>query len=77
MHWQRFLSSHGVHARTRFLHARRNADIGEAMLNHARSSGADMLVLGGYGHSRLRELLLGSVSTTVMRDMQTPALFSH
>lgn len=72
-----FLSSHGVYARTRFLRARRNVDIGEAMLGHARSSGADLLVLGGYGHSRLRELVLGSVSTTVMRNLQVPALFPH
>lgn len=72
-----FLSSHGVYARTRFLQARRNVEIGEAMLGHARSSGVDLLVLGGYGHSRLRELVLGSVSTTVMRGLQIPALFAH
>lgn len=72
-----FLASHGVTARSRFLRARRNVDIGEAVLGHARSSGADLLVLGGYGHSRLRELMLGSVSTTVMRDMTVPALFAH
>lgn len=72
-----FLASHGVNARTRFLRARRNVDIGEAMLDHARASGSDLLVLGGYGHSRLRELILGSVSTTVMRNMKMPALFAR
>lgn len=72
-----FLSSHAVYAQTRFLRARRNVDIGAALLGHARTSGTDLMVLGGYGHSRLRELLLGSVSDTVMRDLQVPALFTH
>lgn len=72
-----FLSSHGVFAQTRFLRARRNVDIGHALLGHASASGADLLVLGGYGHSRLRELVLGSVSGTVMRDLRVPALFCH
>lgn len=72
-----FLAAHGVFVRTRFLRARRNVEIGEAMLGYARTWGADLLVLGGYGHSRLRELVLGSVSTTVMRDLQVPALFAH
>lgn len=72
-----YLASHDIYARTTFLRARSNVDIGEALLGHVKSSGADLLVLGGYGHSRLRELLLGSVSTTVMRDLQVPALFMH
>ncbi|HEY0587783.1 MAG TPA: universal stress protein [Pseudoduganella sp.] len=72
-----FLASHGVHAQTRFLRARRNVDIGDALLGHATASGADLLVLGGYGHSRWRELVLGSVSGTVMRDLRVPALFCH
>lgn len=72
-----FLSSHGVYARTRFLRARRNVDIGEALLGQVQSSGTDLLVLGGYGHSRMRELVLGSVSATVMRGLHVPALFAH
>jgi len=73
----RYLASHDIYARTTFLRARSNVDIGDALLGHVKSSGADLLVLGGYGHSRLRELLIGSVSTTVMRDMRVPALFMH
>lgn len=72
-----YLASHDIYARTTFLRARSNVDIGDALLGHVKSSGADLLVLGGYGHSRMRELLLGSVSTTVMRDLCVPALFMH
>jgi len=72
-----YLASHDIYARTTFLRARSNVDTGEALLGHVKSRGADLLVLGGYGHSRMRELLLGSVSTTVMREMRVPALFMH
>lgn len=72
-----YLAAHGVYARTSYLRARRNVDIGDALLGYVQSSGADLLVLGGYGHSRLRELILGSVSTKVMRGMRMPALFAH
>lgn len=72
-----YLATHGVFARTRFLRARRNVDIGEALLGHVQSCGADLLVLGAYGHSRLRELALGSASARVMRQLRVPAFFAH
>lgn len=72
-----YLASHGVYARTRLLRTRRHGDIGHALLSHVQSTSADMLVLGAYSHSRLRELMFGSVSATVMRDARVPALFAH
>lgn len=72
-----YLTTHGIYTRTRFLRARRNVDIGDALLAHVKTVAADLLVLGGYGHSRMRELLLGSASQTVMREMRVPALFAH
>lgn len=72
-----YLALHGVRVRMSFLRARRNVDIGAALLAHAQSCDADLLVLGDYGHTRLRELMLGSVSATVMRRLSIPALFSH
>jgi nucleotide-binding universal stress UspA family protein len=38
---------------------------------------ADLLVVGAYGHSRLRELVLGGVTRTLLRQMTVPVLMSH
>ena len=39
--------------------------------------GADLLVMGAYGHSRLRELVLGGVTRTILKEMTVPVLMSH
>ena len=49
----------------------------EAMLSHAADIHADFLVMGGYGHSRLRQLVLGGVTRTVLDTMTVPVLMSH
>lgn len=49
----------------------------EWLLSRAASSGADLLVMGAYGHNRLTELILGGVTRTVMRQMSLPVLMSH
>jgi nucleotide-binding universal stress UspA family protein len=46
-------------------------------LSHAADVSADLLVMGGYGHSRLREFILGGVTRTVLKAMTLPALMSH
>ena len=38
---------------------------------------ADLLVLGGYGHSRLREFVLGGVTRSILETMTVPTLMSH
>jgi nucleotide-binding universal stress UspA family protein len=38
---------------------------------------ADLIVAGGYGHSRVREVLLGGVTRTLMRSSPIPVLMSH
>lgn len=52
-------------------------DIGDAIRLRTGMVGADMLVLGLYGHSRLQELLLGGVSRGLMKDVPMPVLVSH
>ena len=52
-------------------------DVADALLSHAADSGADFMVMGGYGHSRLREFVLGGVTHTIMRSMTVPVLLSH
>jgi nucleotide-binding universal stress UspA family protein len=50
---------------------------GEVLLSRAADLGADLLVMGAYGHSRARELLLGGVTRTILRSMTLPVLMSH
>jgi nucleotide-binding universal stress UspA family protein len=47
------------------------------LLSHAADVGADFIVMGGYGHSRLREFVLGGVTRSMLRTMTTPVLMSH
>ena len=39
--------------------------------------GTDLLVMGGFGHSRFRETLLGGVTKTILTHMTVPVLMSH
>ncbi len=50
---------------------------GDALLNYASDSGCDLLVMGGYGHSRLREIVMGGVTRSLLRHMTIPILMSH
>jgi nucleotide-binding universal stress UspA family protein len=52
-------------------------DVADALLSHAADSGVDLIVMGGYGHSRLREFILGGVTRSMLRSMTTPVLMSH
>jgi nucleotide-binding universal stress UspA family protein len=54
-----------------------NIDVGDALLSHAADSGADLMVMGGYGHSRLREFVLGGVTRSIFESMTVPVLISH
>lgn len=51
--------------------------IGEALLEGAASVGADLLVMGGYGHSRFRELIFGGATRYVLHNLSMPVLLSH
>jgi nucleotide-binding universal stress UspA family protein len=49
----------------------------ETLLSHAADIGADFVVMGGYGHSRLREFILGGVTRGMLASMTVPCLMSH
>ncbi|HEX6015975.1 MAG TPA: universal stress protein, partial [Geminicoccaceae bacterium] len=51
-------------------------DAGATLLGAADAEGADLLVMGAYGHSRLRELVLGGATREVLRDARVPVLLS-
>jgi nucleotide-binding universal stress UspA family protein len=54
-----------------------SVDVADALLSHAADSSADFMVMGGYGHSRLREFVLGGVTRSILRAMTVPVLMSH
>jgi nucleotide-binding universal stress UspA family protein len=49
----------------------------DALLDYASDMGADLLVVGGYGHSRTREMILGGVTKDLLQHMTLPVLMSH
>jgi nucleotide-binding universal stress UspA family protein len=52
-------------------------DVAATLLSHAADEGVDFIVMGGYGHSRLREFVLGGVTRSILRSMTAPVLMSH
>jgi len=56
---------------------RGDVDVADALLSHAADSGTDFLIMGGYGHSRLREFVLGGVTRSILRSMTVPVLMAH
>lgn len=71
----RHLDRHGVNVELREITGWDNA--AAALLNEANKSGADLLVMGGYGHSRFREWVLGGVTREIMKAAEVPVLLAH
>jgi len=71
----RQLARHGVHLNVERVMSN-GSSIAEVIFAHAIQGGSDLLVLGAYGHSRLRELLLGGTTQTLLAQMPVPALLS-
>lgn len=70
-----YLARHGVNVEVR--REETELSVGSALLSLAADLGADMLVMGGYGHTRFREVLLGGVTQTVLASMTIPVVMSH
>ncbi|MCP5083063.1 MAG: universal stress protein [Alphaproteobacteria bacterium] len=70
------LSRHGVEAISE-PSTTANIDAADALLNRVSDAGADMLVMGAYGHSRVRELVFGGATRKVLDQMTVPVLMSH
>lgn len=51
--------------------------VGECILSAAADTGSDLLVMGAYGHSRLRQAILGGTTRTLVESMTLPVMFSH
>jgi nucleotide-binding universal stress UspA family protein len=70
------LARHGVQAEAAYTVAE-DIGVGDMILSRAAELGADLIVMGGYGHSRAREFVLGGATRTLLRHMTAPVLLSH
>lgn len=70
------LARHGVKAEAAHTIAKDISE-GDALLSYAADLGVDLIVCGGYGHSRAREMVFGGVTRTLLQEMTVPMLLSH
>ncbi|MGP0092718.1 MAG: universal stress protein [Xanthobacteraceae bacterium] len=70
------LARHGIKVEVNRI-AVSDIDVANVILSYAADLSADFLVMGGYGHSRLREFVLGGVTRSILSSMTLPVLMSH
>lgn len=71
-----YLAEHGIEAAT-WSFTPEEGPVGQSLLAEAGKAGADLLVMGAYGHSRLRELVLGGVTRSVVSKAELPVVLVH
>ena len=71
-----YLARHGMNVSVEVL-ASGSRNQGEVILQHATDIGAGMIVMGGYGHSRLREYIFGGVTKYLLDHATMPLLMAH
>jgi nucleotide-binding universal stress UspA family protein len=70
------LARHDLHVEVREV-ANAGIEVGQAILSFAADEAADWLVMGAYGHTRLREFFLGGATRTILSSMTVPVLMAH
>jgi nucleotide-binding universal stress UspA family protein len=70
------LGRHGIKPSVRSTVAA-DISVGDEILSRLADMGADLLVMGAYGHSRMREMVFGGATRHIARHMTVPTLFSH
>jgi nucleotide-binding universal stress UspA family protein len=71
-----WLARHGVNVTVQ-RDVAADTDVGSVILSRAADHDADLIVMGIYGHSRMREMVLGGASRTLMASMTVPVLMAH
>lgn len=71
------IERHGVKSEVLLSEVATDASAGELLLSRAADLEADLVVMGGYGHARWQELVLGGVTQTFLASMTVPVLMSH
>jgi nucleotide-binding universal stress UspA family protein len=70
------LARHGIKAEASHVFAD-DIDVGEMILSRAADEGADLIVMGAYGHPRMREMVLGGATRDILKHLTVPVLMSH
>jgi nucleotide-binding universal stress UspA family protein len=70
------LARHGLKVELKQIVAR-DVDVANTILSHAADAETDLIVMGGYGHSRLREFVLGGATRGILSALTVPTLMSH
>lgn len=71
------VSRYGANVVTEEVEGAKGEPIGEQLLSRAADLGVDLIVMGCYGHSRWRELVLGGATRSILKAMTVPVLMSH
>lgn len=71
-----YLQAHGIKANYRDIQGG-DGEVGESILSSCADVGADLLVMGCYGHSRSREWIMGGATRSVLNAMTLPVLMAH
>ena len=71
------LARHDVKAEVAALDGVNDIPMGDMLMSRASDLGADLVVMGAYGHSRWQELVMGGATRTMMESMPVPVLMSH
>ena len=71
-----YLAHHGIAAKT-WAFSPGGGALGEELLEQADKAGADLLVMGAYGHSRLREMVIGGVTRSIIAKARIPVFLVH
>ncbi|MEC9105039.1 MAG: universal stress protein, partial [Pseudomonadota bacterium] len=71
-----WLARHGVKAEIDVL-AKTMPRISDMIRRHAEDTSADLIVMGGYGHSRFREAILGGATRNMLEEAEVPVLLAH
>lgn len=72
-----YLVRHGINIDVSRQQTDPDIDVANALLSHVADVGAGLIVMGGYGRSRLSEILLGGTTRTILQSMTVPVLMSH
>jgi nucleotide-binding universal stress UspA family protein len=70
------LAHHGVRVDLEIVNVDGRA-MGDALLHYVATHGGDLLVMGAYGHSRLRETVFGGTTRSLLERSPTPILLAH
>ena len=54
-----------------------SSGVGDTLLNYVADNAVDLVVMGGYGHSRMREFILGGATRSVLAAMTVPVIMAH